>query len=62
MIISKEKRPIERKCGHWASFLDTRNRISNARENPFPKGRGLSLLASYVADIATFWINSLVNE
>ena len=30
-------------------FLDTRNRISNARENPFPKGRGLSLLVSYYA-------------
>ena len=42
--ISKEKGPIGRKCEHWASFLGTRNRLSNARENPFPEGYVLSLL------------------
>ena len=41
--ISKEKGPIGRKCEHWASFLGSRNRLSNARENPFPGEYGLSL-------------------
>ena len=41
--ISKEKGPIGRKCEHWDSFLGTRNRLSNARENPFPGGYGFSL-------------------
>ena len=41
--ISKVKGPIGRKCKHWASFLDIRNRLSNARENPFPRGYALSL-------------------
>ena len=36
--ISKEKGPIGRKCEHWASFLGTINRLSNAREYPFPGG------------------------
>ena len=41
--ISLEKGPIRWKCDHWASFLGTRNRLSNARGNPFPGGYGLSL-------------------
>ena len=41
------KRPIGRKREHWASFLGTRNRLFNARENPFPGGYGLSLLGNY---------------
>ena len=41
--ISQEKGPIAQKYQHWASFLGTRNRLSNARENPFPGGHGLSL-------------------
>ena len=41
--ISQEKEPIGQKCEHWASFLGTKNRLSNARENPFPGGYGLSL-------------------
>ena len=44
--ISQEKGPIGRKCEHWASFLGIRNRLSNAREYPFPGGYGLSLLAA----------------
>ena len=40
--ISQGKRPIGRKCENWASFLGIRNRLSNARENPFPGGYGLS--------------------
>ena len=43
--ISKEKGPIGRKCEHWALVLGTRNRLSNARENLFPGGYRLSLLA-----------------
>ena len=42
--ISEEKGTIGRKYEHWASFLGTRNRLSNARENLFPRGYGLSLL------------------
>ena len=44
--ISQEKGPIGRKCEHWASFLGTRNRLSHARENPFPGGYGVSLLVT----------------
>ena len=44
LAISQEKGPIGRKCEHWASFLSTRNRLSNTRENPLPGGYGLSLL------------------
>ena len=40
--ISKEKEPIERKFEHWALFLGTRNRLSNAREDTFPGRYGLS--------------------
>ena len=42
--ISQEKGPIRRKYEHWASFLGTKNLLSNTRENPFPGGYGLSLL------------------
>ena len=44
LSIFKEKGPIGRKCKYWASFLGTRNRLSNARENPFSGGYKLSLL------------------
>ena len=46
--ICQEKGPIGQKCEHWALFLGTRNRLSNARENPFPGGYGLSLLVFQV--------------
>ena len=43
--ICQQKGPIGRKCENWTSFLGIRNRLSNARENPFPGGGyGLSLL------------------
>ena len=44
LTIFQDKGPIGRKYEHWASFSGTRNRLSNARENPFPGGYGLSLL------------------
>ena len=44
LSISQEKGLIRRKYEHWASFLGSRNRLSKARENPFPGGYGLSLL------------------
>ena len=43
LLISQEKEPIGRKCEQWASFLYTRNRLSNALENPFLEGYGLFL-------------------
>ena len=43
LLLSQEKGPIRRICEHWASFLDTSNELSNAHENPFPKGFILSL-------------------
>ena len=42
-LFQKAKWPMWRKCKHWTSFLGTRNRLSNARENPFSGGYGLSL-------------------
>ena len=33
-------------CEHWASFSSTRNRLSNARGNPFPGWYALSLSVS----------------
>ena len=47
--ISQEKGPFGWKCEHYASFLGTRNRLSNARENSFPGGYGLSLRVDYLA-------------
>ena len=44
LTISQEKGPTGRKYEHWASFLGNRNRLFNARENPFPGGYGLFLL------------------
>ena len=41
--ISQEKGPIGRKYQHWASFLGTRNRVTNSRENPCPGVNRLSL-------------------
>ena len=49
--ISKEKGLIGRKCEHWASFLGTRNRLSNAREYPFPGRYGLSVLVPVYGQI-----------
>ena len=43
LAISQEKGPIGRKFVHWASFLGTGNRLSNASKNPFPGGFGLCL-------------------
>ena len=54
LSIFKEKGPIGRKCEHWASFLGTRNRLSNACENSFPGGHGLSLLDTETEFIHTF--------
>ena len=54
LLISQEKKPIGRKCEHWTSFLGTRNRLSNDRENPFPEGCALSLLVDSQYQIASF--------
>ena len=51
LLISQEKGTIGRKYEHWASFLGTRNRLSNARDNPFPGGYGLSLLVRTIASV-----------
>ena len=42
--ISQKKGPIGQKYERWASFLGSRNQLTNARENPFPGGCALSLL------------------